>query len=74
MLSPCLSDASLAEIALDSSLEYLLGYGYKNPGMLTARVLSHEVAHARNISMSALGKQLADERLAAEPFFLFECI
>ena len=74
LLSECLSDASFAEVALDGSLEDLLRYGYKNPGMLTARVLSHEVAHTRNISMSALGKQLADERLAAEPFFLFECI
>ena len=74
LLSPGFAYPSFAEIALDRSLEDLLRYGYKNPGMLASRVLSHEVAHTRNISMFALGKQLADERLAAEPFFLFECI
>ena len=68
LLSECLSDASFAEVALDGSLEDLLRYGYKNPGMLASCVLSHEVAHARNISVFTLRKKLADERLAAESF------
>lgn len=74
LLSPCFSDASLAEIALDRSLEDLLRYGYKNPGMLASRVLSHEVAHTRNITVSALCKQLSYERLAAESFALLKRI
>lgn len=74
LLSECLSDTSFAEIALDSSLEDLFRYGYKNPGMLASRVFSHEVAHTRNISVSALCKKLADECLAAEPFALLKRI
>ena len=74
LLPPCFSDASFAEIALDGSLEGLLRYGYKNPGMLASRVLSHEVAHARNISVFTLSKKLADERLAAESFSLLKRI
>ena len=70
LLSPGLPDASLAKVALDCSLEDLLRYGYKNPGMLASRVLSHDVAHARNIPVFALGKQTLDECLAAEPFVL----
>ena len=74
LLSECLSDTSFAEIALDRSLEDLFRYGYKNPGMLTSRVLSHEVTHTRNISVSALCKKLSDERLAAESFALLKRI
>ncbi len=74
LLSPSLSDASFAEVALYGSLENLLWYGYKNPGMLASSVLSDKIAHARYISMLSLGKKNFDECLAAESFFFFECI
>lgn len=74
LLSPCLSDTSFAEVALDCSLEYLLGYGYENPGMLTPGIFAYQVSHARNCSVTTFGKQLADKCLAAESFFFLKCI
>lgn len=74
LLSPGFTDTALAEVALYSSLEAFLRNGYKNPGMVTSGVLSDEIAHARNISVTPLGKQFLNERLAAESFFFFESI
>jgi hypothetical protein len=74
LLSPGFTDTALAEVALYSSLEVFLRNGYKNPGMVTSCVLSDEIAHARNISVTPLGKQILNKFLAAEPFFLLECI
>lgn len=71
LLSPGFAYPSLTEIALDGSLEDLLWYRNKNPGLLTSCVFSDKIAHARYISMSSLGKQLFNKRLAAESFCLF---
>ena len=74
LLSPCLSDATFAKVALDRSLETFFGNRNKNPGMVTSSVLADKVAHARNISVTTLGKQFLYKGLAAESFFLFKCI
>jgi hypothetical protein len=74
LLAPRFADKAFAQISLHRSLETFLRNGYKNPGMVTSCVLSDEIAHARNISVTPLGKQFLNERLAAESFFFFESI
>lgn len=72
LLSPALSYPAFAEVSLYGSLENLLGYRYKNPGMSASGVLSNKVAHTRYTSMFTLGKKCFYKRLAAESFFFFE--
>lgn len=74
LLAPCFSDASFAQITFYRSLEAFLGYRYKNPGMVTPSVLADKVTHARNISVTTLGKQFLYKILAAESFFFLESI
>ena len=72
--APCFANATFAQIALDSSLEAFLWYGYKNPGMVASGIFAYQIAHARNISVPTLGKQFLNKGLAAESFFFLECI
>lgn len=74
LLAPRFADTAFAQISLHRSLETFLRDRYKNPGMVTSGVLSDQITHARNISVTPLGKQILNKFLAAEPFFLLECI
>lgn len=74
LLSPRLSDATFAKVAFDRPFETFFRNRNKNPGMVTSSVLADEVAHARNISVTTLGKQFLNKGLAAESFFFFKCI
>lgn len=74
LLSPCLPDATFAKVAFDRPLEAFFGDRNKNPGMVTSSVLADKVAHARNISVTTLGKQFLYKILAAESFFFLESI
>ena len=74
LLSECLSDTSFAEIALDSSLEELLGYGYHNAVYSAVRSVKALVAYARHTAVLTFGKKLRYGRLAAQSFFLRKSI
>ena len=54
----------------NSSLEYLLRYRNKKPGMVETCVFHEQVTHAGHTTMTTLGKKLRDGCLATESFFL----
>ncbi len=58
LFAPALAYPAFVEVSLDCTLEYLLRYRNHEPDMLTFCSIEEHIAHARYISMFALGKKL----------------
>ena len=58
LFAPTLAYPAFVEVSLDSTLEYFLRYRNHEPDMLTSCSVEEHIAHARYISMFALGKKL----------------
>ena len=72
--APALPDPALEEIAFDGTLEQLFRYGHHDAVAVRTVICHPDITQTRHASMTTLGKKLFNPGLAAQSFFLCQCI